>query len=65
MNSEFIIQNLIEDTRKSLNQVEGLKNIDLNSLKWKETITSWSILECLEHLNLYGDFYLIQMENQN
>jgi hypothetical protein len=64
MNSEFIIQKLIEDTRKSLNQVEGLKNIDLNSLKWKENTTSWSILECLEHLNLYGDFYLIQIENQ-
>lgn len=64
MNSEFIIQNLIEDTRKSLNQVEGLKNIDLNSLKWKENKTSWCILECLEHLNLYGDFYLLQIENQ-
>lgn len=64
MNSEFIIQNLIEDTRKSLNQVESLKNIDLNSLKWKENTTSWSILECLEHLNLYGDFYLPQIESK-
>lgn len=64
MNSEFIIQNLIEDTRKTLNQVESLKNIDLNSLKWKENTTSWSILECLEHLNLYGDFYLPQMEKE-
>ena len=31
-------------------------------LTWKEKTDSWSILECLEHLNLYGDFYLPQME---
>lgn len=64
MISELLIQNLIEDTRKSLNQVEVLKNFDLSSLKWKENKTSWSILECLEHLNLYGDFYLLQIEYQ-
>ena len=30
-------------------------NTDLN---WKVNPESWSILECLEHLNLYSDFYI-------
>ena len=64
MISDLLIQNLIEDTRKSLNQAEKLKSVDLNSLKWKKNKTSWSTLECLEHLNLYGDFYLPQIENK-
>jgi hypothetical protein len=33
-------------------------------LTWKENENSWSILGYLEHLNLYGDFYLPQMENK-
>lgn len=28
------------------------------------TVHQWSALECLEHLNLYGDFYLPEIEKQ-
>ena len=64
MQSEKLIQTLIEQTRQIINQVEKLKNYDLQTLTWKENPTSWSILECLEHLNLYGDFYLPSIENK-
>lgn len=64
MQTEYLIQSLLEQTRQILNQVEKLKNYDLHSLTWKENPTSWSILECLEHLNLYGDFYLPQIESK-
>jgi len=64
MQSENLIQSLLEQTRQIINQVEKLKNFELHTLTWKEDKTSWSILECLEHLNLYGDFYLSQMENK-
>jgi len=63
MQSEKLVQSLIEQTRQIINQVEKLNSYDLNYLTWKEDEVSWSILECLEHLNLYGDFYLPQMEN--
>lgn len=53
---------LLEQTRQIINRVEKLKTYDLRVLTWKENETSWSILECLEHLNLYGDFYLPQIE---
>jgi len=69
MQSEELIQKLIEQTRQIINQAESLKNYDLQTLTWKENETSWNILECLEHLNLYGDFYLPQIkfkiENSN
>jgi len=64
MQSENLIQSLLEQTRQFINQAEKLKSYDLKTLTWKENETSWSILECLEHLNLYGDFYLSQMENK-
>ena len=63
MQSENLIQSLIEQSRQIINQVEKLKTYDLQQLSWKENPSSWSILECLEHLNLYGDFYLPQIEN--
>lgn len=64
MQSEKLIQTLLEHTRQIINQAEKLKSCDLNTLTWKENETSWSILECLEHLNLYGDFYLPQIESK-
>lgn len=63
MQSEKLIQTLLEQTRQIINQVEKLKTCDLNTLTWRENEVSWSILECLEHLNLYGDFYLPQIEH--
>ncbi len=64
MQSEILIQTQLEHTSRIINQVEKLRSYDLNILTWKENETSWSILECLEHLNLYGDFYLPQMESK-
>lgn len=64
MQSEKLIQTLLEQTKQIINQAEKLKHYDLNTLTWKENKASWSILECLEHLNLYGNFYLPQMENK-
>lgn len=64
MQTENLIQSLIEQTRQISNQVEKLKNDDLQILTWKENPTSWNILECLEHLNLYGDFYLPKIESK-
>ena len=63
MQSEEVIQLLIDQTQEIIRQVEKLRNADLETLTWKRNQTSWSILECLEHLNLYGDFYLPEIEN--
>lgn len=62
MQSEQFIQQRIEQTRQAINYVEKLKNYDLRTLTWRENETAWNMLECLAHLNLYGDFYLPQIE---
>ena len=64
MQSEILIQKLVEQTRQVMNQVERLKSYDLSVLSWRDNPSSWSMLECLEHLNMYGDFYLPQIENK-
>ena len=64
MQSEKLIQTLLEQTNEIINQAEKLKILDFNSLAWKENNASWSVLECLEHLNLYGDYYLPEIENK-
>ncbi len=64
MQSEKLIQTLLEQTRQIIDQAEKLKSYDLNKLTWKENEISWSILECLEHLNLFGNFYLPQIESK-
>ncbi|MFN8310879.1 MAG: DinB family protein [Chitinophagales bacterium] len=64
MQSEYLIRSLLEQTAQIITEVEKLKAYDLQFLTWKENETSWSILECLEHLNLYGHFYLPQIESK-
>ncbi len=64
MQSEKLIQQLIEQTQQLTAKVEQLKKYNIQSLSWKENPNTWSILECIEHLNLYGYFYLPQIEQK-
>ncbi|PCJ63611.1 MAG: hypothetical protein COA58_15860 [Bacteroidetes bacterium] len=52
-----LIAELIEKTRININKVENYRDLSKNALNHKESLEKWSVLECLEHLNLYGDFY--------
>ena len=60
--SETLTLDLIETTRQNLNFTELLKKKTDIELNWKQNSESWSILECLEHLNLYGHFYITEIE---
>lgn len=62
--TEILIADLVERTRQNLNDAEALKQITLNELNNKVDPKSWSALECIEHLNLYGDFYLPEIERR-
>jgi len=64
MNSEQLIQSLEEQTQQIIRRVAPLKNEALDTLIWRENATSWNILECLEHLNLYSEFYLPEIGNK-
>ena len=62
--SEQLIQDLIERTRKNINQAEKFNSLSTEKLNWRIGQDSWSILECFEHLNLYGDFYIPEIKNR-
>lgn len=62
--SKELIKNLIERTHKYIDQITPFNSWDEDKLNWKQDPQSWSILECLEHLNLYGDFYLPEIEHR-
>lgn len=53
------LKNIIHTTQESVKQ---FKTMSTSQLNYRSNSSSWSILECLEHLNLYGDFYLPEME---
>ncbi len=64
MQSENLIASLIAQTTQNIKEVEQLKTLDLHTLTWKKSQESWCILECVEHLNLYGEFYLPEIARQ-
>lgn len=64
MNSNDLLQSLTKMTLENLKAVERLKSAPIESLNWKEGENSWSVLECIEHLNRYGDFYIPEITNR-
>ena len=62
--SEKLIEDLIERTRRNINQAEKFRHLSTEILNWRAEKKSWSILECFEHLNLYGDFYIPEIKKR-
>lgn len=59
-----LIDELIHLVNTSTQKVQSFKKLELDQLNFKKEETTWSILECIEHLNLYGDFYLPEIEKR-
>ncbi len=62
--SEDLIKDLIGCTHQIMSKAEALKAESNEVLNYRINSKSWSILECLEHLNLYGRFYLPEITGQ-
>lgn len=62
--AEKLIQDLIERTRININKAEKFSSNSTEKLNWRVEKDSWSILECFEHLNLYGDFYIPEIKKR-
>ena len=63
MKAQDLIEELIQLTQKNLNEVQAFKELPMELLNQKPNAKSWSILECIEHLNRYGDFYIPEIKN--
>lgn len=62
MQAETLLQSLTTEVKQLMQSAETLNELPLHELNWRPAPESWSILECFEHLNLYGRFYLPAIE---
>jgi len=53
------LNSLLEKAVADAKTLKGFSEYELNH---RVSSTSWSALECMQHLNLYGDFYLPEIE---
>lgn len=61
MKAADLISDLVDRTKDNLNRAQRLNEYAIETLNHKAIPESWSALECLEHLNRYGNFYLPEM----
>lgn len=62
--SEEIIEDLRDKTSKMIEAAEAFIVLSEEQLNRKPSIDNWSILECFDHINKYGDIYLNEIEKQ-
>jgi len=64
MKSSILLADLKERTLENIKFAEKAKRLDVDALNWRVGSGTWNVLECLEHLCLYGDFYLPEIEQR-
>lgn len=64
MNSVNLLKELEDLTLQNINAAKSFIELSDVSLNKKPNSESWSILECIEHLNRYGDFYIPEIQNR-
>jgi len=64
MDSTQILQHLKELTLQHITRAEKLLELSDEQLNQKDNTEQWSVLECLEHLNLYFEFYLPEIQKR-
>lgn len=60
----LLIEDLAQIVDRAIASAKAFKELPAKDLNAKKEASQWSILECLEHLNLYGDYYLPEIEKQ-
>ena len=64
----FKTEQLIEELKQYVNShiqfVQSLNELSEDDLQRKKDVKSWSVVECLEHLNLYAIFYNKEIQKQ-
>ncbi len=64
MKASDLISELETYTKSHLEKAENFKMRSLEELSKKSSPEKWNVLECLEHLNIYGDFYIPEMKRK-
>jgi hypothetical protein len=64
INSNLLLDDLITRIKNTIPVIASLKEKNISFLNYRTEPNSWSVLECIEHLNRYGDFYLPEIEKR-
>ena len=64
MSAATLLNELTMMTTRHLAEVRRWRPLPMEQLNARPAPEAWSALECLEHLNLYGDYYLPAMQQQ-
>lgn len=62
--SPQLLNELTALTRQHLSFAQRLTGLPLQALTQKTRATNWNVLECMEHLNRYGHFYLPEIKKR-
>ena len=62
--SNVLLENLRNKTQAIILQVKRMNSKGVKVLNRKPSEDAWSALECLEHLNRYGRFYIPEMKHR-
>ncbi|WP_338791202.1 DinB family protein [Bernardetia sp. Wsw4-3y2] len=57
-------QSLIEEIKTILQKTVQLQQLSNDELNFRPNTESWTVLECIEHLNRYSIFYLEEIEKR-
>lgn len=64
MKQSALISELKEYVNDHLSFAKKLNTLSSSQLNKKAKKDGWNILQCIEHLNRYGDFYLAEIESK-
>lgn len=63
-NRSELLAELKQKTRDNLEHANRLNQLPTETLRWRAREDSWNVLECIQHLNWYSDFYLPELEKR-
>lgn len=62
ISSHELIAGLLQATHKNIAFAKSLQSLPYSVLIKRPAANAWNIPECLEHLNIYGNYYLPEIE---
>lgn len=64
MDKQELVEELLQKTRSIKLDATTYLKLNLDDLRWRQGANEWNVLECLEHLNRYGAFYLPEIKRK-
>jgi hypothetical protein len=52
-----LLDNLAQRTTSVISDLSDLQSLPDDELNWRPATNAWTVLECIDHLLIYGDFY--------